>query len=293
MMIPDLPLLIEVRGLSYRYHSGVNALCGLDLDLRPQARLALIGANGAGKSTLLLHLNGTLRPASGTIRIDGELVSYTQAGLRKLRQQVGLVFQNPDDQLFAPTVEEDVSFGPLNLGLDREVVLERVKETLRLLKIEDLASRQPWTLSQGQKRLVAVAGVVAMRPRVLVLDEPFSGLDWSGTNHLASLLNQLGSIGITIVIATHDIDFAATWADELAIVGEGRLCCQGTPVEILTNSDLLESTGLPAPLAVEIAMRLRRMGWIRSQDPLPTSREALLDRLDQALFRRERGVWSE
>ena len=279
--------LIHVRGLTYRYQGGIDALCGLDLDLRSGSRLAIIGSNGAGKSTLFLHLNGTLRPDSGTISIDNSPADYSKIGLRWWRQQVGLVFQNPEDQLFAPTVEEDISFGPLNLGLGREVVRVRVRETLRMLMIEDLAERNPWTLSHGQKRLVAVAGVVAMRPRLLILDEPLSGLDWSGASQLMRLLKSLELAGITIVMATHDVDFAATWAEQIAIIDRGRLLCQGAAAEILTNPDLLANARLPVPLVAEIWMRLRRDRLIGALDPLPSSHEALLDRLDRTLFRKE------
>ncbi len=277
--------VIEVRGLTYRYHGGIEALCGLDLDVRAGSRLALIGANGAGKSTLLLHLNGTIQPESGTIRFGGELADYSREGRRSWRQQVGLVLQNPDDQLFAPTVEEDVSFGPLNLGLTDEDVLDRVRETLHLLKIEELARRQPWTLSHGQKRLVAIAGVVAMRPRILILDEPLSGLDWSGSRQLIRLLKGLEETGITIVMATHDIEFAASWASEIAIIERGRLLCQDEATEILTNPDLLARADLPIPLSVEVWMRLRRQRVICSQERLPILRDELLERLEQSLFR--------
>lgn len=290
MAVSSAPL-IEIRGLCYRYQEtsfgvdatrrGLPALRGMDLAVSRERRLAILGPNGAGKTTLFLHLNGTLRPTAGEIRLEGQPADYTRTGLREWRRKVGLVFQNPDDQLFAPTVREDLSFGPLNLGLSRAEVEARVEETIALLGLERLCHRAPWTLSQGQKRRVSIGGVVAMRPPLLILDEPLAGLDLAGIEQLVRLMAQIEQTGVTIVLATHDIDFAAEWADEVAIVGEGRTLRQGAAEEILADRELLRKAGLAPPLIFEVATRLHKAGLLPATVPLPRRRTELLALLDQ------------
>jgi cobalt/nickel transport system ATP-binding protein len=243
-------------------------------------RFALLGSNGAGKSTLFLHLNGTLRPSRGTIRVDGRPIDYGRVGLRHLRQQVGLVFQNSDDQLFAPTVWEDISFGPLNLGLSRAEVERRVEESLEILDLGDLRERATWSLSQGQKRRVAIAGVIAMRPRILILDEPQAGLDAVGTRQLVRLLEEIRQTGVTIMMSTHDLDFVAGWADEVAIIAAGETVCQGAAGAVLADLATLRAAGLTPPLVAEIAVRLHQLGLLEATTPLPMTRERLLDHLE-------------
>jgi cobalt/nickel transport system ATP-binding protein len=275
-------VILETRGLVYNYDREVHALRGLDFTARRRRKLAVLGANGAGKSTLFLHLNGTLRPEMGEIRINGQLAGYRRRELLEWRQRVGLVFQNPDDQLFAPTVEQDISFGPVNLGLDKDEVYRRVDESLRAMGIEDLRERPVHSLSFGQKKRAAIAGIVAMRPEVLILDEPSAGLDPRGVESLLAVLEELHRAGTTLIMATHDVDLACAWADEVAVLRTGRVEKQGSVEEVLSDPHLMRSSDLRAPLVFEIAARLRARGDLPDHGALPRSREALLGLLDLA-----------
>lgn len=264
--------LLAVHELEYRYPGGVVALRDLNLQIRKGRKLAILGANGSGKTTLLLHLNGTFRPTHGEIRIDGQPVSYDRQALNDWRRRVGLVLQEPDDQLFAATVEQDISFGPLNLGLSAAETRERVQEALEALRIAHLAQRATHTLSFGQKKRAAIAGIVAMRPEVLVLDEPTAGLDPHGVTHLLGVLRQLHEAGATLVFSTHDVELAYTWADEVAIFHEGAVRIQGETTTVLSNRELLHQARLRPPLLLEVAQALGA-----DRESLPRTREALLE----------------
>jgi cobalt/nickel transport system ATP-binding protein len=275
-------VILEARGLVYNYDREVCALRGLDFTARRGRKLAVLGANGAGKSTLFLHLNGTLRPETGEIRINGQPAGYRRRELLEWRQRVGLVFQNPDDQLFAPTVEQDISFGPMNLGLDKDEVYRRVDESLRAMGIEELRERPAHRLSFGQKKRAAIAGILAMRPEVLILDEPSAGLDPQGVEGLLAILEVRHKAGTTLIMATHDVDLACAWADEVAVLRTGRVETQGSVEEVLSDPHLMRSWDLRAPLVFEIAARLRAQGYLPDRGALPRSREALLEALDLA-----------
>lgn len=256
--------ILRADALRHQYDGGVLALDGLSLAVHAGVRHALVGANGAGKTTLFLHLNGTLRPQSGKVLIDGYSADYSRAGLTAWRQVVGLVFQNPDDQLFAGTVQQDVSFGPFNLGLSEPEVRERVDEALDSLGIMHLRDRPTHMLSFGQKKRASIAGAVAMRPRVLIVDEPLSGLDPSGQEHFLEVLHDLHEHGTTIVIATHDMSLAYEWADEVSIMDAGKIVNQGPPTTVMTDAEALDRCGLRRPWALEVEMELRRSGMISS-----------------------------
>ena len=275
-------VILEACGLVYNYDREVCALRGLDLAARRGRKLAVLGANGAGKSTLFLHLNGTLRPEMGEIRINGQLAGYRRRELLEWRRRIGLVFQNPDDQLFAPTVEQDISFGPMNLGLDKEEVYRRVDESLQAMDIEELRGRPVHSLSFGQKKRAAIAGVVAMRPEVLILDEPSAGLDPQGVESLLAVLDERHKAGTTLIMATHDVDLACAWADEVAVLRAGRVEKQGSVEEVLSDPHLMRSSDLRAPLVFEVAARLMTRGYLPDRGALPHTREALLELLDLA-----------
>lgn len=270
-------VILEARRLEYRYSGGAVGLGGLDLAVRRGCRLAVLGANGAGKSTLLLHLNGTLRPSRGEIRLEDRSVRYTPQGLSLWRQQVGLVLQDPDDQLFAASVFQDVSFGPLNLGLPPATVRERVSEALQALGIEGLWDRPTHWLSFGQKKLVALAGAIAMQPRVLVLDEPTAGLDRRGAEQLVESLELLHRAGTTVVMATHDMDLAYGWADEVAVLSQGRILRQGSPQAVLQEEPVLVGAHLRPPWTLQVGLRLREMGLLPPARDLPRTPEELLE----------------
>lgn len=266
--------LLAVDGLKYCYPGGVEALRDLNLNIRKGRKLAILGANGSGKTTLLLHLNGTFRPTYGEIRINGQPVAYDRRSLINWRRRVGLVLQEPDDQLFAATVEQDVSFGPLNLGLSEAETRERVREALEALRIAPLAQRATHTLSFGQKKRAAIAGILAMRPEILVLDEPTAGLDPHGVTHLLGVLRQLHEAGATLVFSTHDVELAYGWADEVAVFHEGTVRIQGETTAVLGDGELLHRARLRPPLLLEVAQVLGA-----DVESLPRTREALLAQL--------------
>jgi cobalt/nickel transport system ATP-binding protein len=229
--------MIVARGLRFRYPNGVPGLAGVDLHVTHGERVAVLGPNGAGKTTLMLHLNGLLRG-------EGQLDVAGIADSRELRAAVGLVFQDPDDQLFMPTVAEDVAFGPLNLGLAREDVRARVADALAAVRMEHVLDRAPHQLSFGQRRRVAIATVLAMRPRLLVLDEPSANLDPRARREL---LEVLDAINRTMLVVTHDLPFAARLCERAVILSAGRIAADGPCREILADEDLLAAHDLELP----------------------------------------------
>lgn len=232
-----------------------DVLRGANLDVAGGRRVALLGANGSGKTTLLLALAGSLRPTGGHVLLDERHVSYKRDGLKTHRQAVQLVLQDPDDQLFSADVARDVSFGPMNLGLPEAEVAARVAESLELLDIADLADRPVHRLSFGQRKRVAIAGAVAMRPCVLLLDEPTAGLDPAGVDDMVAALARLEEADTTVVLATHDVDFALAWAESAAIVVDG-VVRQGDPGQLLRDDELVARARLRRPWVLELAARL-------------------------------------
>ncbi|BBL68417.1 ATP-binding cassette domain-containing protein [Methanoculleus chikugoensis] len=238
--------LLETRGLTHTYRGDVRALEGVNFVAGRKSRIAIIGPNGAGKSTLFKHFNGILKPTSGEVLIRGEPI--TNENVREVRKFVGIVFQNPDDQIFSPTVEQDIAFGPINLGLDEATVAHRVEEALRLLGIEGLRERVPHHLSGGEKKRVAIAGILAMEPQVLVLDEPTAGLDPQGVADLVRFVNRLPEeYGMTVIFSTHHLDLVAEMADYVYVMDKGRVVGSGTVGEVFARPELLARTRLDVP----------------------------------------------
>ncbi|MEU6126993.1 ATP-binding cassette domain-containing protein [Streptomyces sp. NPDC047123] len=265
---PDGPggPVVALRGASYAYEDGPTVLSGLDFDVVEGRALALLGRNGSGKTTLMRLLSGGLRPAGGSLTLDGAPVTYDRKGLTRLRTTVQLVVQDPDDQLFAASVEQDVSFGPLNLGLPDPEVRARVAEALAALDIVALADRPTHPLSYGQRKRTAIAGAVAMRPRVLILDEPTAGLDPDGQERLLATLQRLRDAGTTVVMATHDVDLALRWADDAALLTPSGV--RTGPVErMLARRDLLAQAGLHLPWGIAVGELLRTHGLATGEDP--------------------------
>lgn len=245
---------LRARDVRFDY-DGVPVLTGATLDIAGGTRIALLGANGSGKTTLLRCLSGALQPAAGQILLDERPVSHDRAGLRHHRQNVQLVLQDPDDQLFSADVRRDVSFGPLNLGLTDSEAAARVDEALDLLAITHLADRPVHQLSYGQRKRVAIAGAVAMRPCLLLLDEPTAGLDPAGVDEVFAALARLEAVDTTVVIATHDVDLALAWAHQCAVVTDG-VVVQGDPADVLGRADLLSAARLRRPWVLDLAERL-------------------------------------
>lgn len=233
--------ILEFDNLHYTFPGlQVAALRGASLCLEPGQRVALLGRNGAGKSTLLLHANGILHPTSGQVRIAGAPLTYTRRGLIEARRQVGLVFQNPDEQLFSASVAQDISFGPLNLKLDLAEVRRRVAAAAELCEISDLLDRPTHALSGGQKTRVALAGVLAMQPLLLLADEVTAGLDPWMRRQVFVIFNRLAARGTTVLLATHDVEAARHWADLVVVMDAGRIVAVGSPATIFGNPELCE-----------------------------------------------------
>ncbi|WP_428814638.1 energy-coupling factor ABC transporter ATP-binding protein [Streptomyces albus subsp. chlorinus] len=267
--------LVALRGVSYAYEDGPDVLGGLDFEVRDGRAVALLGRNGSGKTTLMRLLSGGLRPRTGEVRVQGRPVTYDRKGLTRLRTTVQLVVQDPDDQLFAASVEQDVSFGPLNLGLSDAEVRARVTEALAALDITALADRPTHLLSYGQRKRTAIAGAVAMRPRVLVLDEPTAGLDPDGQERLLATLRSLQEAGTTVVMATHDVDLALRWADDAALLTPEGLRT-GPVATALARRDLLARAGLHLPWGIAVQELLRTHDLLPEAADAPRTPDALM-----------------
>jgi cobalt/nickel transport system ATP-binding protein len=265
---------LSAQGLVVGYERGRPVLDGAALTVPAGRRLALLGANGSGKTTLLRCLSGALKPTAGAVTVDGVPLEHSRRGLRAHRQEVQLVLQDPDDQLFSASVAQDVSFGPLNLGLAEQEVRDRVAEALTLLAVDSLAGRPTHQLSYGERKRVAIAGAVAMRPCVLLLDEPTAGLDPSAVAEALAALARLQQHDSTVVMSTHDVDLALRWADEVAVVVD-RAVVQGAPEDVLGDDALLARARLGRPWALTLGARLHELGLL-PRGILPRDAAALL-----------------
>jgi len=239
--------IIRASGLTYNYPDGTEALKGIDLSVQTGERIALLGPNGAGKSTFLMHLNGTLR-GKGELKIDGLIPD--KANLSKIRSTVGIVFQDPDDQLFLTTVFDDVAFGPINQNLSQDEVAKRVKDALEVVDMLWAANKSAHNLSFGEKKRVALATVLSMNPKILVLDEPTSNLDPRARRRLEALLLGLSH---TMIVATHNLDFAWRTCGRSIILSNGKIVADGLTCELLLDKRLLEEHGLEMPLSALLA----------------------------------------
>ncbi|MFD9335661.1 ATP-binding cassette domain-containing protein [Streptomyces sp. NPDC060028] len=266
--------LVELVDAGYAYEDGPAVLSGVDFGITQGRALVLLGRNGSGKTTLMRLLSGGLRPGTGALRLDGAEVSHDRKGLTRLRTAVQLVVQDPDDQLFAASVEQDVSFGPMNLGLAPEEVRARVDSALAALDITALRDRPTHLLSYGQRKRAAIAGAVAMAPRVLILDEPTAGLDPDGQERLLDALAGLRERGTTVVMATHDVDLAVRWADDAALLTPSGIRL-GPAETLLSDPALLASAGLRRAWSPTVTAFLRAHGLLGPDAPGPRIPEAL------------------
>ncbi|MDO5844108.1 MAG: ATP-binding cassette domain-containing protein [Methanocorpusculum sp.] len=252
--------LIETKDLCYSYSTSKSSvLTNINFTADNKQRIAVLGPNGAGKSTLFRHFNGILKPVSGSVLIDGNPI--TKSNLAEVRRLIGLVFQNPDDQVFSTTVEQDIAFGPYNLGLDEEEVQKRVDAVVHMLGLEDLRNRPPHQISGGEKKRAAIAGVLAMKPQVMVLDEPTAGLDPQGVSELFGFLNELpNTLGCTVIYSTHQVELVPEMADVVYVMEKGQITGKGTPSEIFMKDDLLKSARLDLPALPKLIKSLREAG---------------------------------
>ncbi len=278
---------IEVKNLTHTYSAGsafqATAIRNVNLTIEEGEFIAVIGHTGSGKSTLVQHLNGLLKPTEGQILVDGEDLNGEKVDRRRIRQKVGLVFQYPEYQLFEETVAKDIAFGPKNQGLNADEIDERVHKAMEQVHLDydKYAERSPFELSGGQMRRVAIAGVLAMQPKVLILDEPTAGLDPQGRDRILGMVKELHQAGdTTVVMVSHSMDDVARLATRLVVMSRGELVATGTPREIFKQVKMMESIGLGVPEAAKLCNMLRQKGISLPDDlyQMDEARDAILAR---------------
>jgi cobalt/nickel transport system ATP-binding protein len=259
--------VIETENITYYYEGAEKpSMDGVSIKIRKGVKTVILGSNGAGKSTLFYHFNGVVKPKTGTVKVMGEPVSYRKKGLKELRSKVAVVLQNPDDQIFGQTVEGDVAYGPRNMKLPEEEVKERVEEALFQTGLGELREKNTMQLSYGQRKRLALAGALAMKPEVLIMDEPTAGLDPQMALELMELAEQLHHNGTTIVLSTHDVDLAYAWADEIHVLRRGKLIYSGPSEGFYCDPIAVHSTGVMQPSMFVMNDNLAKM---RGIDPAP------------------------
>ena len=281
-------MLFKIENLTHEYSDGTIALDDVTITFDRAERIALLGANGSGKTTLLNHLNGILKPTHGRIFFDDNPLKYDAKSLLDLRKRVGFVFQDPNDQLFASTVKQDVAFGPLNLGIHQEQVKKIVADVLQTVGMTEFADKPPHFLSGGQKKRVALAGVLAMQPEVIIMDEPTSSLDPIATSDILHLLLQLNKEkGITLVLATHDVDIVPLFANKLYILNKGKVVSEGTPKASFSNTELIRKVNLRSPRIAHLFEVLKKENNLPIADELPLTiseaRKEILRLIDEVV----------
>ncbi|MDR2866816.1 MAG: ATP-binding cassette domain-containing protein [Methanomassiliicoccaceae archaeon] len=244
----EMTTILETAGLSYTYEGGKQALRNISIKIPTGCKVAFLGPNGAGKSTLFMHFNGILKQTAGDVEYDSKKVEHSKKGLMKLRKEVTFVMQNPDDQIFNVIVEDDVAFGPFNLDLPVDEVRKRVDGALKMVGMENERRRPIHHLSFGQRKRVAVASALAMDPKVLIMDEPTAGLDPEMVHRLYEIADEVNMNGSTVIISTHDVETAYSWADLVIVIVNGEVLAQGTPFEVFSMKDVLEKAGLSVPM---------------------------------------------
>lgn len=251
---------LSTENLSFTYPDGTQALKNINIEIEKGEKVAIIGPNGAGKSTLFSHFNGLTEPTSGCVKIEDKPISFEKDELLKVRQKVGIVFQDPNDQLFAPTVKEDIAFGPMNLGLSYDEVEKRVEDALKMVGMENYEDKTPHHLSGGQKKRIAIAGIIAMKPELMILDEPTAGLDPDGVEKVLNIMNQLNEEGMTLIISSHDIDMISKYADKIFVLYNGEIIESGNKNKIFSDMELLKKAHLRTPITTEILYNLKESG---------------------------------
>ncbi|AGN34593.1 energy-coupling factor ABC transporter ATP-binding protein [Bacillus paralicheniformis] len=287
---------IEIKDVEHRYQMKTPferlAIYDVNAVIKEGSYVAVIGHTGSGKSTLLQHLNGLLKPTKGQIRLGGDVLEAGKKNkhLKALRKKVGIVFQFPEHQLFEETILKDISFGPINFGMSREKAEEKAREMLKLVGLdEELSDRSPFELSGGQMRRVAIAGVLAMEPEVLVLDEPTAGLDPRGRKEIMDMFYSLHKQrNLTTILVTHSMEDAAAYADELIVMHKGTVKAKGTPRELFSRKDDIAAFGLDLPETIKFQKRLEETLGITFKAPILTIEEAASE--IKALFQEENAL---
>lgn len=271
-------ILLETRNLCCSYETSKNALQDVSVQIRTGEKIAVLGSNGAGKSTFFLSLNGILKPRSGEVLLREKKISHDRKSLLELRKQVGIVFQDPDNQIIASTVMGEISFGPMNLRLPEKEVRRRTEEAMTYMNLSTYGDRSPHYLSGGEKKRVSIADIIAMKSEILLFDEPTASLDPKNAALLEDTLTRLSRDGNTILLSTHDVDFAFRWANRILVFHQGRLLGDGPPEQIFSDSSLLAEASLKRPVLFQVAELLKEKGIIPAfseEQPHPSDLEQL------------------
>ena len=269
-------IILKADNLFFSYdNEKTHSLNGLSLEIKRGHKIAFMGANGSGKSTFFLCCNGIHQPSSGTLYFNGEPVDYSRKGLLKLRSKVGIVFQDPDNQLFSASVYQEISFGILNLGVPEDEAKEQVEQVIDYLEITPFRHKPTHALSGGQKKQVSIADILVMNPDIIILDEPAAALDPKHTTMVNKIVDQLTENGITVMMATHDVNYAMAWADDVFLFKDGKVLIHGTPEQVFSNKSALASTNLEQPACLQLFDSLCKKGILKTSLPIPRSLQQL------------------
>lgn len=269
--------ILETKNLSYEYQDGTKALNNINVKIEKGKKVSFLGVNGSGKSTLFLNFNGILKPKQGQILYKGNEVKYNKKSLLELRKNIGIVFQDPDKQLFSASVYQEVSFGAMNLDLEPDEVRKRVDKALQDTGMYDYKDKAVHFLSYGQKKRVSIADIIVMNPDIIVFDEPTSSLDPKHSKQIVKIFDELNERGITVILSTHDVELAYSWSDHIVVMKDGEIAGEGTPYEIFSDDDLIDNCYLEKPLVLEVFDELHKKGKISSTEYIPRNREELLE----------------
>ncbi len=281
--------ILKTENITYVYEDGTKALNNVSLTIEKGEKTALLGANGSGKSTFFLCLNGILKPQRGRILFKDQPVDYSRKGLLELRSKVGIVFQDPDNQLFSASVYQEISFGLMNLGASEQEAVKRVEAVMEELEILPFRHKPTHLLSGGQKKQVALADILVMEPEIVILDEPVSALDPKHTEMLNDKLIRLPDKGITVIIATHDMDYALEWADKVVLFRNGEVFAEGRAEDIFMNGELLKRTNLIQPDVIKLFSDLCAQGIIDGNLPVPRNFKTLEKYITDSVRSRSNG----
>ncbi|AKN29590.1 cobalt ABC transporter ATPase [Clostridium carboxidivorans P7] len=269
--------IIETKDLSFNYPDGTKALKNVNIKIEKGKKISFIGVNGSGKSTLFLNFNGVLKPNSGDLVYKGDVVKYNSKSLLQLRKNVGIVFQDPENQLFSASVYQEVSFGAMNLKLQETEVRKRVDGALQSIGMYDYREKAVHFLSYGQKKRVSIADILVMNPEVIVFDEPTSSLDPKHSRQIVDIFDSINEKGITVILSTHDVELAYSWSDYIFVMRDGEVVKEGTPYEIFSDDKLISECYLQKPLILEIFQNLISSGKIKFQESVPRNKKELLE----------------
>lgn len=269
--------ILETKNLSYQYQDGTKALNNINLKIEEGKKISFVGVNGSGKSTVFLNFNGVLKPTKGTVIYKGTEVKHKQKDLLELRKNVGIVFQDPENQLFSASVYQEVSFGAMNLKLSDVEVRRRVDAALKNVGMYDYKDKAVHFLSYGQKKRVAIADILVMNPEIIVFDEPTSSLDPKHSKQIVKIFDELNEKGITVILSTHDVELAYEWSDYIIVMKDGEIAREGTPYEIFSDDKLIHDCYLEKPLILEIFEQLRSSGKIDSSVVIPRNKQELFE----------------